>query len=122
MKMEQVWLLWAVSRAEFGLHHQRAAALMILFAFFPLSLSGRSMEELTCGGAQARRAGGCPWITPWEPRKVLEMFPRDVLVPSVSIDPAVCAAVLSSGLALQARGVWGVQSRALPLPMAGAPP
>lgn len=39
MKMEQVWLLWAVSRAEFGLHHQRAAALMILFAFFPLSLS-----------------------------------------------------------------------------------
>lgn len=60
-----------------------------------------------------------------DPKKVSEMFPKDVLAPSVSIDPAVWnqyAAVLSTGLAVKTNEISVIQSGALPVPMAGGSP
>ncbi|XP_009091406.1 sal-like protein 4 isoform X1 [Serinus canaria] len=63
-----------------------------------------------------------------DPKKVSEMFPKEMVAPSVSIDPAVWnqyAAVLSNGLAVKANEISVIQSGALPalpVPLAGGSP
>lgn len=59
-----------------------------------------------------------------DPKKVSEMFPKEVVGPSVSIDPAVWnqyTAVLSNGLAVKNNEISVIQSGALPvaLPLPG---
>ncbi|KAI1233539.1 Sal-like protein 4, partial [Lamprotornis superbus] len=54
-----------------------------------------------------------------DPKKVSEMFPKEMVAPSVSIDPAVWsqyAAVLSNGLAVKNNEISVIQSGALPVP------
>ncbi|RLV97417.1 hypothetical protein DV515_00011807 [Chloebia gouldiae] len=54
-----------------------------------------------------------------DPKKVSEMFPKEMVAPSVSIDPAVWnqyAAVLSNGLAVKTNEISVIQSGALPVP------
>ncbi|XP_057892335.1 sal-like protein 4 [Melospiza georgiana] len=63
-----------------------------------------------------------------DPKKVSEMFPKEMVAPSVSIDPAVWnqyAAVLSNGLAVKANEISVIQSGALPalpVPLPGGSP
>ncbi|XP_030359284.1 sal-like protein 4 isoform X1 [Strigops habroptila] len=52
-----------------------------------------------------------------DPKKVSEMFPKDVMPPSVSIDPTVWnqyAAVLSNGIAMKTNEISVIQSGGLP--------
>lgn len=61
-----------------------------------------------------------------DPKKVSEMFPKEMVAPSVSIDPAVWnqyAAVLSNGLAVKTNEISVIQSGALPaVPVPGGSP
>lgn len=60
-----------------------------------------------------------------DPKKVSEMFPKEMVAPSVSIDPAVWsqyAAVLSNGLAVKNNEISVIQSGALPVPVPGGSP
>ncbi|NXS77062.1 SALL4 protein, partial [Pandion haliaetus] len=52
-----------------------------------------------------------------DPKKVSEMFPKDIMPPSVSIDPTVWnqyAAVLSNGIAMKTNEISVIQSGGLP--------
>ncbi|XP_010188703.1 PREDICTED: sal-like protein 4 [Mesitornis unicolor] len=52
-----------------------------------------------------------------DPKKVSEMFPKDIMTPSVSIDPTVWnqyAAVLSNGIAMKTNEISVIQSGGLP--------
>ncbi|NXY16612.1 SALL4 protein, partial [Atrichornis clamosus] len=63
-----------------------------------------------------------------DPKKVSEMFPKELVAPSVGLDPAVWnqyAAVLSTGLAVKNNEISVIQSGALPalpVPLAGGSP
>lgn len=52
-----------------------------------------------------------------DPKKVSEMFPKDIMAPSVSIDPTVWnqyTAVLSNGIAMKTNEISVIQSGGLP--------
>jgi len=52
-----------------------------------------------------------------DPKKVSEMFPKDIVAPSVSIDPTVWnqyTAVLSNGIAMKTNEISVIQSGGLP--------
>lgn len=114
-------------QSRIWVRHKRAAVLMILFACPPhrkvhvgthmWNNSARRGRRLSIDNPMALLGN--------DPKKVSEMFPKDIMAPSVSIDPAVWnqyAAVLSNGLAVKTNEISVIQSGALPVPMAGGSP
>lgn len=103
-------------------HKKIPAILMIPFTFFFFPPLWKVHVGTHMWNNSARRGRRLSIDNPMallgnDPKKVSEMFPKDIMPPSVSIDPTVWnqyAAVLSNGIAMKTNEISVIQSGGLP--------